>query len=855
MWGRGGGRRAARSSSRLFATYLLVSLLPLGALATLLLNGGRVDATKQGQDQGMAQAAVIAEMAVAPALDDADLTRGLTEDERESLAKATDLALYHGSVLRMRLRNFAGQVVYSDDGSTSGGVPVSDPAFQSASVGSAKASLVADDSAAGGVIIRVLQPVFARASGEGVGVLELYLPYDKIATRVHEQMRVTYWRLGVGLGVLYLALGLISWSTTRSLRKYAARQEHEALHDGLTGLPNREAFRQRAAAALAAGRRDESGGAVVVVDLNRFKEVNDTLGHHAGDELLRVITARLRSGLRPQDTVARLGGDEFALILPGLGADGVRDLLEALRAVLTSEMVLDGVPLAIEASFGIALYPQHGDDVEVLLRHADAAMYQGKRGTADIVVYAGQRTAQPTQWLVVQAELRHALERDELVLFYQPKVRLSDGAICGVEALVRWQHPERGLLPPAAFLPAAEQSGLIEPLTAWVLRRALADQAAWMSVGRDWTVSVNVSARNLSAADFAGMVEPLLDEFGTVPGRLILEITETAMVEDADAAMAAIHRLVGRGVGFSLDDFGTGYTSLARLRGVPLVELKIDRTFVATVLDEPENQAIVQLDQALHDSLPQAVRDRGAIRFVTDASYAPMESFAADGRTIIGFEPDLADAIGKVLGVRVEIVTGSFQTALDKVADGTYDGVLSAMTDTVDREKKADFVDYFAAGSSIIVQRGNPRGVVDLASLCGQVVAIEKGTSQADLLHRSQSACKAEPMKINEYKTNADALLQLRTGRAVAVLNDFPAAAFLTTDNRSANYFQLASALQYEPGLFGIPFAKNNSQLRDAVKGALDRVISSGAYADLLERWSLKSGAVTSVSINGAVAG
>lgn len=259
----------------------------------------------------------------------------------------------------------------------------------------------------------------------------------------------------------------------------------------------------------------------------------------------------------------------------------------------------------------------------------------------------------------------------------------------------------------------------------------------------------------------------------------------------------------------------------------------------------------VQFDQQIHNMLPPDVQARGAIRFVTDASYAPMEQFAADGRTIVGFEPDLAVALGSVLGIKIEMVAGDFQTSLDRVADGTYDGVLSAMTDTADRRKNVDFVDYFSAGTSILVQRGNPKAVGKLADLCGQIVATEKGTTQAELLERSQGSCGKRPMTINQYKTNADALLQLRTGRAVAVLNDFPAAAHLATDDRTGAYFQLASREQYEPGLFGVPFAKNRTQLRDAFRAALERVISSGAYADLLDRWGLTSGAVRTVTING----
>ncbi|MEV8508396.1 bifunctional diguanylate cyclase/phosphodiesterase [Actinoplanes sp. NPDC051475] len=571
--------------------YAAASLVPVAVLGAVLLNGYRADAARQGEEQGRAQAVVIEEMAVAPALEDADLTSGLTAAQRDRLQAATDFAIFHGSVIRMRLRSFSGRVVFSDDGSTAGGIAVSDPAFKTAAVGDTDVAVVPDPERATGEVIRVLQPVVASASGQAIGVLELYLPYESIAARLEQQMRVTYWRLAAGLVGLYLVLALISWSTTRSLRRYAARQEHEALHDGLTGLPNRAGFQLRAKAALEAAPRR---GAMVLVDLNHFKEVNDTLGHHAGDELLKVVAERLVAALRPEDTVTRLGGDEFGVILPGAGPDEAMALLTASRARLTEEIVLDGIPLTIEASFGVALYPEHGAGVEELLKSADAAMYQGKRGTAGIVLYAGGGVAHATQWLVVQAELRHALERDELVLHYQPKIRLADGQICGAEALVRWQHPMRGLLAPAEFLPAAEQSGLIEPLTAWVLRRALADQRDWTAAGRDWPVSVNVSARNLDAPGFTGFVTGLLAETGTPADRLMVEVTETALAGDTANATRTVVELVGLGIGVAVDDFGVGYTSLSQLRNIPVSEIKIDQLFVNGVGRNPQSEAIVR---------------------------------------------------------------------------------------------------------------------------------------------------------------------------------------------------------------------------------------------------------------------
>jgi diguanylate cyclase (GGDEF)-like protein len=605
---RSGKGRSTSAGSRVFLAYAVASLVLVGLLGVLLVQGYRDDAARQSEDQGRAQAQIIEEMAVAPALDGADLAAGLTTTQRQRLQEATDLAIFHGSVLSMRLRSFAGQVAFSDDGSTAGGIPVSAAAFRAATAGRTDVAVVADSRRTSGLVIRVLQPVIVGASGQSVGVLELYLPYDAIAAHLHRQMYVTYWRLGAALAGLYLVLALIAWSTSRSLRRYASRQEHEALHDALTGLPNRAAFRSRARDSVTA---DGPGGAVVLVDLNRFKEVNDTLGHHAGDELLKVVASRLSGAVGGTGTVARLGGDEFGLILPALSRDAVLDLLETARGELVQETLLDGIALRIEASFGVALYPEHGTDVEELLQHADAAMYQGKRGTTDIVLYDRDQVAHPAHWLMVQTELRHALERDELVLHYQPKVRLADDGISGLEALVRWQHPRRGLLSPAEFLPAAERSGLIEPLTAWVLRRALDDQAGWTALGQQWPVAVNVSARNLEAPGFPRVVAALLAEYGTPPGRLLLEVTETALAGDAATAADAVVELTALGIGVSVDDFGIGFTSLSQLRSVPVAEVKIDRSFVTDLDTDPSNQAIVRSVIALAHGLGLRVTAEG----------------------------------------------------------------------------------------------------------------------------------------------------------------------------------------------------------------------------------------------------
>jgi diguanylate cyclase len=571
-------------------------MLPVLALAVVLIKGERASGNSMGLAQGRAQAATISEMVIAPALDGHTLGSALDAGELTRMHSATDLAVLSGSLTALRLRSFDGTVTFSDNGATTDALPPSDAGFQSAAAGQTVVAIAASPYSSAERSIRVFEPMIPSTTGQATGVLELYLPYGPIEASIHAQQRRTYQRLGGGLIALYLVLAAISWSTTRRLRRYAATQEHQARHDSLTGLPNRAWFKDHAERILSDPRSEP--GAVVLVDLNRFKEVNDTLGHHAGDVLLTIVAQRLSESLRTDDVVARLGGDEFGLVLPGLAeASVVKTTLTAVQRALSAEVVIDDTAMTIEASFGVALYPEHGRDVSKLLRDADEAMYQGKRGVDHIVVWQPGIASEPTHWLHLQSELRRALDRDEFVLHYQPKFDLKSRQVCGLEALIRWQHPERGLLPPSEFLPAAENSSLIEPLTMWVLAHALADQAEWISRGVRWPLAINVSARNLEMPDFADRIVDMVQAHGS-RDLLTLELTETALAADAVIAKIGIRALAAAGIDVSLDDFGTGYTSLMQLRSLPVSEIKIDAVFVN---DLGNNQADQQLVRAIID--------------------------------------------------------------------------------------------------------------------------------------------------------------------------------------------------------------------------------------------------------------
>ncbi|SEK77861.1 diguanylate cyclase (GGDEF) domain-containing protein [Blastococcus sp. DSM 46786] len=366
----------------------------------------------------------------------------------------------------------------------------------------------------------------------------------------------------------------------------------EAHHDPLTGLPNRRKFIDTVETTVHGDRARRC--ALLMVDLDRFKEINDSFGHSVGDDLLCLVGPRLERTLRPGDLLARMGGDEFAVLLPDADADRAREVADGLGAALRDAFVLAGMSLHVDASIGIALCPDHGRDRSLLLARADSAMYAAKRGRRGYEVWAPDGTPATRDRLQTLEQLRSALDGEELVNHYQPQLDLRTGSVAGVEALVRWDHPDRGLLYPDVFLPLAEQAGLMRRLALRVLERSLRDLHTWRTQGHDLSVAVNLSVSNLQDVALPEQVEMLLDTCSVPASSLVLEITEDVLMADAarsQQVMAGLRRL---GVRLSVDDYGTGYSSLSYLRALPVDELKLDRSFVTHLTSDPRAAAIVR---------------------------------------------------------------------------------------------------------------------------------------------------------------------------------------------------------------------------------------------------------------------
>jgi diguanylate cyclase (GGDEF)-like protein len=437
-----------------------------------------------------------------------------------------------------------------------------------------------------------IQVVMVGAAGEKHRVA--------LAELAHLQQLETFNRLltpVVFLGGLGLAAMLAS--ITREHRQLIdverAHAVHDSLHDALTGLPNRKLLADRFGEALLSDAQRGTGTGLLLIDLDRFKDINDTFGHHYGDELLTLVGARLAGGVRDTDTVARLGGDEFAVLLPNMRSlDCATAVAATLQVALEAPFQVEGMHLDVEASIGVVLSGRHGWDATTLLQRADIAMYVAKAQNLGVFAYEPGADGHTPTKLALRGDLRRGLERGELILHYQPKLSITTGDVVGVEALIRWQHPERGLLLPDEFIPLAEHTGLIGRLTRHVLGLALAQARIWSDAGRPLTVSVNLSVRNLLDEGFPSQVAGLLAVHGVSPQLLNFEVTETAIMTEPVRAQNLLEQLSSLGIRISIDDFGAGYTSLGQLKNMPINELKVDRSFVTTMVEDPSNALIVR---------------------------------------------------------------------------------------------------------------------------------------------------------------------------------------------------------------------------------------------------------------------
>lgn len=423
--------------------------------------------------------------------------------------------------------------------------------------------------------------------------------------------------LAIQLPFVYGVSGLVIALAEQVRRSRATSErafeqaQHLALYDSLTDLPNRVLLNDRLRQAIARARRGHGHVALLMMDLDRFKEVNDSFGHHAGDEVLRQIGPRLAAPLRETDTVARLGGDEFAVLLPGADVVAARDVAGRILRALARPFVVEGQTLDVGASIGIAVAPDHSDDSDQLLQHADSAMYAAKGALGSFAVYEPAEAGDGAKHLALMAELRAGIERDELLLHYQPIVDARDGALRGVEALVRWRHPELGLVPPTEFIGLAERSGLIRQLSTWVIGAGLRQARAWSDAGMAIPIALNLSMRNLLDPDLPAVVAGLLVRSRVDPRLVTFEITEGALMADQERVARTVAGLRGLGVRLAIDDFGTGYSSLAYLARLAVDEVKIDRSFVSALVVDASAAAIVRATTDLSHTLGFSVVAEG----------------------------------------------------------------------------------------------------------------------------------------------------------------------------------------------------------------------------------------------------
>lgn len=476
-----------------------------------------------------------------------------------------------------------------------------------------------------GELLAVYVPL--RTDGDGeftsdedaeiIGAFEIYLPWAPIAAAIRADTIKVWLALGVGLLLLYLTLFELVARASRQLARKTEENLFIATHDTLTGLANREAFRQAVADRLdelergsGAGNTDTTKPIVMLFDLDRFQVVNDTLGHEAGDRLLVILAERLDGLAGERDTVARLGGDEFALLVPAVATSEISATVSLLARVMNTTVELDGLRVEVNASVGVVTL-EPGMDADGVMQKTDIALYEAKRRNSRVEFFRPALDRFSSDSLALAGEIRAGIERSEFVVHYQPKYSLVTGAMTGLEALVRWIHPTRGVVPPGSFIPMVEQLPIGRDLTAFVLTRAVDDMVSWHLRGLEIGVAVNLSARDVNDAALAPFVEQLLAARGLDGTWLTLELTEGSMLEDEDRTVSTLTALRRHGCGVAIDDFGTGYAAISYLMRLPATEVKVDRSFIAEIENSPQARKIVEHCVGLARSLGMSVTAEG----------------------------------------------------------------------------------------------------------------------------------------------------------------------------------------------------------------------------------------------------
>jgi diguanylate cyclase (GGDEF)-like protein len=595
--------RASQRNSRggllgRFALLTLVVLTVLGVVFAMLLNR----TIQRGELQQAAQvAAVLSDATIGDVLAGDDVRNGLSKASIAEINMRMARAQGRASIVAAGVIRADGVVVYSTDPTQIGKRARPSTGFRIALTGVPYGTFIEDPAAAGkqahgksSTLVQADVPFLMRGTTSPVAVVEICLPSEIVSSRIATQQRWMYAILTLGLIVLFSLLLAILWVAARRLRRDADHHEFMASHDSLTGLPNRVHL-ATATEQLFGDEDSPSGGVLMLLDLDGFKDVNDSLGHSAGDDLLVDVAERLAEFAPTGSTIARLGGDEFAVVLPGaIPVQRARAAARRLLVAFDRPFQVRDISVSIDASVGIAIAGLHGDTRDELLQRADIAMYAAKRGKRRITVYSDDLDPMGADVLAVVADLRRALDAGELRLHYQPKVNMQSRSVSSVEALVRWRHPVRGLLMPAAFIPFAERSGLIGKVTLWVIDEAVRQCREWADQGHFLTVAINISQSSLLDPAIGSALVAAIEAYDVPASAIEVEITESALTADLDGAAEALAALHAHGVRISIDDYGTGYSSIAHLRALPVQCIKIDRSYVAGMLEDPASTSIVR---------------------------------------------------------------------------------------------------------------------------------------------------------------------------------------------------------------------------------------------------------------------